>query len=140
MLQKHNMDGQKILSFNVFHRIYQQYIYIEIFYLINLLAIYALINISLYILLTIYIYFMKKLSSGTIGGGWGVHQWEALTCSCDQRANEKPMNIFPQTISHLTSYGGDWRSALAIPGLLNIYMSNLSLYICIYRLWKLNYL
>ena len=31
MLQKHNMvhimDGQKMLSFNVFHRIYRQYIY-----------------------------------------------------------------------------------------------------------------
>ena len=27
ILQKHNMDGQKILSFIVFHRIYRQYIH-----------------------------------------------------------------------------------------------------------------
>ena len=48
-------------------------------------------------------------------------QWEALTCSCDLRANEKRIKIFPLTISQslnqLFNDGGDCRAAPATPGL-----------------------
>ena len=40
--------------------------------------------------------------------GCGVDQWEALNWSCDMRANEKPMKIFPQTMNELMNQLINW--------------------------------
>ena len=59
MLQKHHMDGQKILSFNIFHWIYRQYIH-QILVPNNFIGY---VCIHLYIL----IYFIANIY---IGVGW----------------------------------------------------------------------